>query len=61
MIQVKIVKYDRKSHGTLEEQINAVLKDIQSKDIFNQIFDIRTINEEKVIITYDDKQLMIDD
>jgi hypothetical protein len=58
---VKIVKYDRKSHGTLEEQINAVLKDIQSKDIFNQIFDIRTINEEKVIITYDDKQLMIDD
>jgi hypothetical protein len=61
VIQVKIVKYDRKSHGTLEEQINAVLKDIQSKDIFNQIFDIRTINEEKVIITYDDKQLMIDD
>ncbi len=61
MIQVKIVKYDRKSHGTLEEQINAVLKDILSKDIFNQIFDIRTINEEKVIITYDDKQLMIDD
>lgn len=61
MIQVKIVKYDRKSHGTLEEQINAVLKDIQSKDIFNHILDIRTINEEKVIITYDDKQLMIDD
>lgn len=61
MIQMKIVKYDRNSHGTLEEQINAVLKDIQSKDIFNQIFDIRTINEEKVIITYDDKQLMIDD
>lgn len=61
MIQVKIVKYDRKSHGTLEEQTNAVLKDIQSKNIFNQIFDIRTINEEKVIITYDDKQLMIDD
>jgi hypothetical protein len=58
---MKIVKYDRNSHGTLEEQINAVLKDIQSKDIFNQIFDIRTINEEKVIITYDDKQLMIDD
>lgn len=54
MIHVKIVEEDKFLLESFEEQINKVINEIEDGNLFSKIKDIKVMNEDKVMIIYNE-------
>ena len=54
MIHVKIVEEDKLLLESFEEQINKVINEIEDGNLFSKIKDIKVMNEDKVMIIYNE-------
>lgn len=53
-MRTKIVNYNKNKLDTFEEQINKVLDEIEDGNLFSKIKDIKVLNEDKVMIIYNE-------
>lgn len=54
MIHVTIVEEDKFLLKSFEEQINKVINEIEDGNLFSKIKDIKVLNEDKVMIIYNE-------
>lgn len=54
MIHVNIVEEDKFLLESFEEQINKVINEIEDGNLFSKIKDIKVLNEDKVMIIYNE-------
>lgn len=52
MIHVKIVEEDKFLLESSEEQINKVINEIEELNEYTKVFNVRVMNEHKVIVLY---------